>query len=821
MPPHSSSAAAARLAEFLSARSVRRGLTQNAASHVSMAGGRFHVLGIDHGAFMDLWAAVLEAGDIPPPLVEMHRPVGPVVVDIDLRQPSPARGYSAEHVAALAVALRTKLGQLVDLAHVADARCFVLEKPAPRACGGAAGGFKDGLHLQFPGVVTEPELQLELRRAMLPHVERFLASGRGYTCSAEDAYDEAVVERAGWLMYGARKPDEPAPWTVTRTFCMQTFDAVGQEVTAPSGAGDLARLLSIRDPERDRSPMTAEGDRAVERVRARRLAAEAEAQRRREAWAAAARPALVTAELEALVGMLSPARAVGYKEWIAVGMALNNETLGSDEGLRLWQQFGSRCPTKFDADEHERHWRRLGPPRQPGEGLGAGSLRMWARADSGVQMSAESSSSDRRQTSLRSILAQNYPHLGLSEAFRIVRDDASGVANEDRHAALSGVVGAARDGCWGGVVHLVNEAGPPKFLGHILKDVRFRGPVCELHQDVPARAEDFVFNHDEEDRAVLRSVTPNFEATITILRPASKDACCILSRPGERDRTISTKRKVEQLKQRVGEVVARDPAMQQILVNNYGTINNTTSIQMISGGGTQTDEALINAMLNAKPMLRERVRFSPETKNGNCSGLYYCDPETNVWQQRHNVVVEAMLVKASKEVPGLSVADRRHIESRRGRADMVHLLASEVVDESFRDSLDAGLDTFAVANGCLEILSDSKPVFRPLRPEDRVSTTAGWTYCADAAAAMRSDLEAFLARVLPIPEERRVALAFFASLMSRAIIITLKSKTTNQYTRAKRKSNHWFSVSGHCHTILRGTLVFLVHVVSLRRSNSA
>ena len=119
-------------------------------------------------------------------------------------------------------ALYLELGRL---AVIGETNCdlFLLEKPAPRnAKGGSqATVFKDGLHLMVPRVVTRPEVQHALRAAMLPHVRRIFfgpAEPSRFLCSAEEVYDEAVIESNGWLLYGAKKPDEPHPWTVTRVF---------------------------------------------------------------------------------------------------------------------------------------------------------------------------------------------------------------------------------------------------------------------------------------------------------------------------------------------------------------------------------------------------------------------------------------------------------------------------------------------------------------------------------------------------------------------------------------------------------------------------
>ena len=83
-------------------------------------------------------------------------------------------------------------------------------------------------------------------------------------------------------------------------------------------------------------------------------------------------------------------------------------------------------------------------------------------------------------------------------------------------------------------------------------------------------------------------------------------------------------------------------------------------------------------------------------------------------------------------------------------------------DADFRDKLDANPDIFAVANGVFFIdadLSTPTPTFRALQPEDCVSITAGWVYSREQAIDARPKLEAFLDKLLPVPDERRVVLA--------------------------------------------------------------
>jgi phage/plasmid-associated DNA primase len=179
-------------------------------------------------------------------------------------------------------------------------------------------------------------------------------------------------------------------------------------------------------------------------------------------------------------------------------------------------------------------------------------------------------------------------------------------------------------------------------------------------------------------------------------------------------------------------------------------------------------DQIINDALASNPELYGRVRFCPEAKVSNSSGLFHCNPTTNIWKQRHNIVFEVMIMDAIKNNIGFNMTKNQHVFTKRGRSDMVHLLASKVVDENFRTKLDSNPDIFALDNGCFCFDGEeaTKPVFRPLRLEDSVSISTGWSYSKEEAVAARPKLEEFLAQVLPDPEERRVTLAYFASLMS-------------------------------------------------------
>jgi hypothetical protein len=169
------------------------------------------------------------------------------------------------------------------------------------------------------------------------------------------------------------------------------------------------------------------------------------------------------------------------------------------------------------------------------------------------------------------------------------------------------------------------------------------------------------------------------------------------------------------------------------------------------------------------------IVFSPEVDEDDWTGLYVCDSKTNIWSKEHFSQVEETISRRFREVgsmPGSVIHDRnmRYVVSCRGRDEMVKLVATQRIDRTFKDKLDTNLDILAFSDGrALDFSGASKnqkPIFRDIKREDYVRTTTGWAYDADAAREHRAELEEFLEKVLPIPEERRVVLTMFAHFLS-------------------------------------------------------
>jgi hypothetical protein len=81
--------------------------------------------------------------------------------------------------------------------------------------------FKDGVHIVIPDVVLNYPVQYAIRAEFLrSHADVFAA----FSNEPDDIFDDAVIDRNNWLMYGSRKDGEACAWENTYTPCKVHFE---------------------------------------------------------------------------------------------------------------------------------------------------------------------------------------------------------------------------------------------------------------------------------------------------------------------------------------------------------------------------------------------------------------------------------------------------------------------------------------------------------------------------------------------------------------------------------------------------------------------
>lgn len=201
-------------------------------------------------------------------LLERHRDIGPLLVDLDFRyegggtlkrrfRSSEIKQFITEYIAAMIYFSRVE-----DLPDQLD--FYVTMKPAPENDGDK---HKDGIHIQCPDVFTVPKYQYAIRGYLLQRETlKKLFESTGNINPPEETFDVAVIHRNNWFLYGSCKPNK-AQYAVDKVYRINTEDiresldggdpadfddlveVVGELIAkgdVPNDNGWLLRHLSIR-----------------------------------------------------------------------------------------------------------------------------------------------------------------------------------------------------------------------------------------------------------------------------------------------------------------------------------------------------------------------------------------------------------------------------------------------------------------------------------------------------------------------------------------------------------------------------------------------
>lgn len=358
------------------------------STHYVMSGDidkcTFYVKGQERDKFYDLYETCLSSIDLG--IIEKHRHISPIVIDLDFRQNSPDRQYTIDTIINFIETLfNTIIHQYIEIEDTIPV--YILEKPKPKSTK-QASVYKDGIHIVIPDIVTQPKHQLAFRKEFIANYPDFFSSFA--TNKINDIYDEAVIQKNGWLMYGSKKADDPAPYSVTYIMHIDTNSKVIKTDTIcdPQCTQiEFVRLLSIRnkydeskykgkDPDTVLAPPTPA--RHDSRSIVSGLTSVSQTHQR------STQPSCpMDIEFAChIVDLLSPERADTYDSWMSVGWCLHN--LDSDNATLLakWIEFSRRSP-KFVPGECERIWLNI---TTKNNGYQLGSLIHWGRQDKPNEM---------------------------------------------------------------------------------------------------------------------------------------------------------------------------------------------------------------------------------------------------------------------------------------------------------------------------------------------------------------------------------------------------------------------------------------------------
>lgn len=349
---------------FINENRIKKGK----ASHTGVGKhtGKYLIEGPQLKQFYSLYAQCMQH-NIDIHLIEQHTDIGPFLIDIDMRFKLGTKkrlfGYSfIKHVCQSYTNQILEYFELTDLQKTQLVQAFVFERPNPYE---SKNQIKDGLHIMFPFIVSDPAVQTIIRENVIKELEELFKS-IPLENNIYNAIDKAVIEQVGWYMYGSTKPG------IDRYNLTYIFDAnMGQINLKKYNEYQLPALLSIRS-KTETTPLK---ESKLEEVNNLKLKNQTRKLNRKKELSELSEEDIQ--DIYELVNMLSNERADDYNDWLNIGFALHSIESNNDDLLAIWDDFSQRS-AKYDPTACDSFWYKM---KNREDGINLGSLHHWAKTD--------------------------------------------------------------------------------------------------------------------------------------------------------------------------------------------------------------------------------------------------------------------------------------------------------------------------------------------------------------------------------------------------------------------------------------------------------
>ncbi|PNH01530.1 putative helicase [Tetrabaena socialis] len=465
-----------------------------------------------------------------------------------------------------------------------------------------------------------------------------------------------------------------------------------------------------------------------------------------------------------LVGCLLPATSVNRAEWVKVGHILKRE---GAEHFQLWNDFSATAgpPLYKGVADCQKTWDSFQVDNPVANQITIASLCFMAERDApGAYQAAQAAHRDRvvancviddhRRRDMWNVLRARFPaDLGgmAEDTFRLLRADGAGsMAFADSSSGLAGTISSDF------IVHISD-----RFSGLLFEDVLVKGPLSNLHSNIPCEA-DFVLNRPDPDRATLRSVTPNIDAVLTQYRIGEDDSFFKVDVPGKRSTSIATRPKMDLLNKCVLSALSEHAAGTSLAW--FVTVNNINNLVVVNDTSDR-----VRPDYDFLPILRggPGLSFTKRVVAISEQEYYVLDPSTCVWMKgtlgNAAGCLRAMAAAGDLEVEGDEV---KYLKRYDGANRVVKSFINELQDRTFASKLDSLTPKGCVAmdDGMFDAGADS---FRPFVSEDLVSRTIGYAFQPADAIPLEATrlITSFYEQVLPCEQERE----YFVRMMAASL----------------------------------------------------
>ena len=234
----------ATLLEFLNARRVSKGKEWNVTGMSKSDKGVYYISDSEYARFLSLYSHDVFVNGSCLALLEKHTTFSPILIDLDFKYEKvkglkvPLRKFDIEDIKRFIGLYAAAFHRFIYIP--GGLRFFVMLKNGPSIDKGLV---KDGIHIVCPDVSLPTSIMTAIRLVLLESgaIEECF---KDFVNLAIDVFDESVIQRNNWFLYGAGKPDLGV-YSVTGCFTSHTDGLLVEERLNLSDL-EMVQLFSIR-----------------------------------------------------------------------------------------------------------------------------------------------------------------------------------------------------------------------------------------------------------------------------------------------------------------------------------------------------------------------------------------------------------------------------------------------------------------------------------------------------------------------------------------------------------------------------------------------
>lgn len=311
-------------------------------------------------------------------LAEKHEELSPILIDIDLRylkSTSTGRIYTKEFIESVLKLYMKHINNYLVIKEDRERYAFVFEKKKPIEYDETT--MKDGIHIIFPYLITEPSIQFIIRNNLLNDCKEIIKSIE-VSNSADDIFDEAVIENNSWLLYGSTKPGKDY-YRLSNIFQIgnnnTNYDLLKIEDSDTYTNDYLVKKLSIQghlvatEVKKNKQIEIVEYKDQKQKIKVKKNSSNKSYQKYKKSVPPPKNKELI----EKYIDILDAERSDSYKTWIEVGWCLHNIWPGF---IDKWIEFSKKSKKYCSDDECKDLWENM-----DNTGLGLGTLHHWCQND--------------------------------------------------------------------------------------------------------------------------------------------------------------------------------------------------------------------------------------------------------------------------------------------------------------------------------------------------------------------------------------------------------------------------------------------------------